>query len=697
MKHFRHALLLLALTTTAIASDDESPEYRFIAAARSSELTRSADAPDPGDFLNWSRSHGNAMSNRYSAHSQIHAGNVRDLEIAWVYKSEYSASIQANPIFVDGKVIFPIPRGYVVALNAASGEEIWRHHAPGQPAMRGLTYWPGDKDTEARLFFPAGNSLRALSLEGKPVLEFGDAGEASTSKSLVAPAIALDTIIYPVYGNASVQGIDVRTGKIKWETPLLKKLPPDELADDSTFGGGNPWGGMAIDVVRGIAFIATGNPIPAFVGITRPGDNAHANSLLAIDVRDGRILWSFQEIPHDIWDKDIPAAPILTQIRRGGELIDVVASVTKHGNTILLDRVSGKPIYPWRLRKAPRSQLPGEVTAEYQPDVELPEPLSKQEFGENDLTNLGKKNHAWVYEIFKTVNSGFFPPFADGKDTVYFGLRGGAEWPGGAVDPFTNTLYVASNDVPWRMRVINVAGLDQMQFSDTPQRRHYLEHCSACHGQGLQGVGINPALYGVELTRDEAFVRDIVYNGQRMMPGFKKLPPETLESILHYVQTFRNEFDDQKRAVERTVPPQFHFTGWRVFRDQEGYPANKPPWGWLNALDLNTGRITWKVPLGTDRELEKRGLIDVGTENLAGPILTGGGLVFIAGTMDRMIRAFDKNTGKELWRHELPFVGSAPPLVYMMNGRQYLMVPATGGALGSPTGNAFIAFALPEK
>jgi len=696
------ALLVTWACWVTAAAAFGSPVYKTVAAAKPSELTR-ADAPlGDDDFRDWSRSHGNAMSNRYSAYAQINTSNVTELEVAWTYRAETSANIQANPIFVDGMAIFPIPGNNVVAVDGATGKEKWRFHTTGKPAIRGLTWWPGTDSIGPRIYFPAGTNLYALSPAGKPVAEFGlDGVVAGDSFSMVAPVIVNDTIIYPVIGypivdHAAVEGLDVVSGKRLWHTSLLEPLATADKRAGGVYGGSNPWSGVAADTARGLAYVTTGNPKPDFIGISRPGNNAYADSLVAIDTRNGNIVWSFQEIAHDIWDKDVSAPPILTQIVRNGVLVDVVVALTKHGNTILLDRVSGKPVFPWRLKRAPNSDLPGEKTARYQPDVQRPEPFSKQDFGADDLTNLGEENYAYAREILDRANSGSFPPFSPGKDTIYFGLRGGAEWPGGVVDPSTHILYVCSNDVPWRMQLVNVAGLDSLVFPDSGPRKLYLEHCASCHGPGLQGSGTNPALYGIDLRRPETFIRQIVRHGRRGMPGFHRLPADVLNDIIAYIQSVRPAFDERKREIEESVKPRYQFTGWRVFRDNEGYPASKPPWGWLNALDLNSGRMVWKVPLGTDKTLEARGMGSVGTENLGGPVLTAGKLLFVTGTTDNLIRAFDKTTGQELWRHELPFMGSAPPTVYMTGGKEYLLVPSTGGTLDNPVlGNAFVAFSLP--
>lgn len=697
-------LVLLVATACRTAKEpaDEPPMYKTIAPAKTSELTR-AEAPlDHSYFRSWSRSHGNAMSNRYSAYSQINRTNVAELRPAWTYRSKASYNLEANPIFADGMAIFPIPGNFIVAVDGMTGKEKWRFRTEGKAAFRGLVWWPGNDDTGARIFFPVGTNLYALTPSGQPVEDFGQGGVVrGDSYSLVAPAVVNGTIIYAVMGypiidHAAVEGIDAVSGRVLWHTPMLVPLDAKDRMDSGDYGGGNPWSGVAVDEARQLAYVTTGNPKPGFVGVDRPGNNEHTDSVVAIDTRSGDIVWSFQEIAHDIWDKDIAAPPILTQITRAGVLVDVVVALTKHGNTIVLDRVTGKPIFPWRLKRAPRSSLQGEKTAAYQPAVELPEPFSKQDFGEDDLTRLGAANHAFAKNILEQANSGAFPTFSAGKDTIYYGLRGGAEWPGGAVDPDTHVLFVCSNDVPWRIRLINVAGLDQLEFPDSRPRERYLEHCASCHGQGLQGSGRNPALYGIEERRGEAFISRIIRTGRRGMPSFARLPAMVRDDIVAYIRSVKPDFDQQKRALEENLQPNYQFTGWRIFRDNEGYPASQPPWGWLNALDLNSGRMLWRVPLGTDKTLEARGLKDIGTENLGGPVVTAGHLVFVTGTTDNFVRAFDEATGRELWRYELPFMGSAPPAVYMAGGKEYLLVAATGGTLDNPVwGNAYVAFSLP--
>lgn len=246
-----------------------------------------------------------------------------------------------------------------------------------------------------------------------------------------------------------MQGYNIITGERLWSLPIRDPKPTSRAADlPSKFTGGRPWGGMAVDAGRGIAYIATSNPSPTLIGVDRPGDNTTSVSVIAVDVHKGRIIWTFQEIAHDLWDLDLPASPILTSITRGGRKIDVVATVTKYGNTLLLDRLTGNPIFDYRLRRAPTSLVPGERTAPYQPDLDLPEPFARQVFSINDVTNIGSKNRQAVLDQLSGSNYGFFMPHEPGVQTVFYGLHGGAEWPGAGVDPERGLLYVAGSNVP---------------------------------------------------------------------------------------------------------------------------------------------------------------------------------------------------------------------------------------------------------
>lgn len=449
-----------------------------------------------------------------------------------------------------------------------------------------------------------------------------------------------------------------------------------------------------MDEVRGIAYVTTGGPKNNFIGIGHLGDNLFANCLIAIDARTGQRLWHFQEIRHDIWDLDVSAPPNLGTITRDGKRVDVVTAVTKLGNTLLLDRVTGKPIYPFRLRRAPASDLRGEVTAPYQPDPELPERISKQEFTAADLTDRTEEAADFALTRFKSATAGWFRPGSEGRANLFFNIDGGAEWTGACIDQDTGRLYVTANHVGWLITIFRDDDPpDDPRQPKTRGQVVFEATCAQCHGANRQGIGTAPALRGLRHRLTDAAVTNQVRTGKFAMPSIpeNQLSEPDLKAVVDYLMV-RDRPLPPSKPTERPV---YSFSGYPRFFDHEGYPANKPPWGTLNCLDLNTGKLVWKVPLGEHPELTAQGVPKTGTENYGGAIVTAGGLVFCAGTKDRKIRAFDKDTGAELWSAQLPWVGNAPPATYQVDGRQYLVIPATGTRWESQRGDAYVAFALP--
>ena len=677
------------------------PLYQTIPAAKPSELTAADGLPKREALLQWTRSHGGDGSTRYSALEQIHRANVKQLEVAWTYHSgDGKANLQCNPIVVNGVLFAPTAGDHLVALDAATGVELWRFKPEGKPAFRGLTWWPGAPGTGERLFFPTEkNWLYAVDPKtGKAVAGFGEAGRVKLAQGArVAPAIFERTLVIPGYLR-DVEAFDAVTGAKRWEfhtVPQAGEYGADTWSNPQS-NAANCWGGMALDTTRGIAFIATGSPKPNFLGMLHRGDNLFANCVVALDARTGRRLWHFQEIRHDIWDLDIPAPPLLTTITRDGKKVDVVAAVTKIGNTLLLDRVSGKPIFPFRLRRAPVSTVPGELTAPYQPDVELPQPFARQDYTLADAPDRDPDVRDWALGQLKSLQSGWFLPLSHRKMTVFYNVHGGAEWTGACADPTTGRLYVTANQVPWLMSLIaNDEPTEDLKAPPTPGRKLYEQACLQCHGADRNGVGVSPALRGLRHRLKDTDVIALLKTGRGLMPVAPAMSDGDEKALLDYLFLRDRATTPPAGKPER---PSFGQSGWNRFLDAEGYPASKPPWGTLNCIDLNTGKRLWQVPLGEYDALAKRGVPKTGTENFGGAIVTAGGLVFASGTRDGKIRAFDADTGAELWAAKLPLHGTAPPATYTVNGRQFLVIPATGGGkLGGPAGDAYVAFALPKK
>ncbi|HXP59203.1 MAG TPA: PQQ-binding-like beta-propeller repeat protein [Dongiaceae bacterium] len=676
------------------------PLYQVIPAAKPEELTPANGFPGGRTFLTWERSHGDNGGMRYSALRQINRGNVTHLEVAWTYHShDRGSALECNPVVARDLMFTPTPGNSVVAVNAATGAEVWRFKPGGRPAFRGLIYWPGAGEASERVMFCSGKYLYALDPKsGQPIADFGQGGKALLpgGEATAAPAIFQQTVIVPGF-EKDVWGFEVTSGRLLWTFHTVPQ--PGEFGsetwDQPESYAANAWAGMALDEERGIAFITTGSAKPNFNGVRHRGQNLFANCVIALDARTGKRLWHFQEIRHDIWDLDIPSPPSLATITRDGRRIDVVAATTKIGNTLLLDRTSGKPIFPFRLRRAPTSDVPGEQTWPYQPDPELPENFSKLEFTAADLTTRTEEAAEYARTLFKSMRTGWFLPCAEGRATLYFDIDGGAEWTGACVDAETGRLYVTANHIGWAISLFRDD--DPPDDAGAPKTRGqeiFETACASCHGANRLGIGLYPPLRGLRHWMNEDAITQQIRDGKGAMPAFPQLSARDVKALVDFL-LLRDR--PGPVAAAKTERPLYSFAGYPRFYDQEGYPANQPPWGTINCIDLNTGKLEWKKPLGEYPQLAAKGVPATGTENYGGAIVTAGGLLFCSGTRDNKIRAFDKTSGQELWAATLPWAGSAAPATYQIHGRQYVVVPATGVQhLGTPSGDAWVAFALPE-
>jgi quinoprotein glucose dehydrogenase len=680
--------------------DANAPQSFVIPAAKPETLTQANGWPKPEDFRRWDRSLGGPTSNRFSALTQIDKKNVAQLEVAWTYHSgDGTGNVQCNPIIVDGVMYAPTAGWNIVALDAATGKERWRFspeklgkRLEDQPARRGLLYWAGDAQHAPRILFGAGNWLYALDPKtGLKVASFGDNGRTDIpTASTTVGAIHQHMLVLAGY-LGDVFGFDVRSGELRWR---FKTRPaPGEYGADTWSNveqGANCWGGIALDESRGIAFIGTGSPKPNFFGMGHLGDNLFSNCVLALDAQTGRRLWHFQEVRHDIWDWDIPAPPNLVTIERGGVKIDAVAQVTKLGNTLLLDRVTGQPIFDFKFSRVMTKALPGDVVAPYQPTPELPEPFARQAYTPADLP-VSPEAQAVVMPVVQRANAGIYPSIEEAKPTLMFNIHGGAEWTGAAADT-RGRLYVTSNEIPWH--ITSFRDDDPAPAKPpTAGEQVYMTICFACHGPDRKGIGHSPPLRGIRHRLKDDDIRAMLKNGRNSMPPMPQLTEEQIKPLLDFLLCR----DRPIPPVDPNAPVKWTFGGWNRLVDAEGYPGTKPPWGTLNCIDLNTGKIAWKVPFGEYPELAAKGVPKTGQENFAGCMVTASGLVIASGTRDKKIRAFDADTGAELWSHQLPLHGTAPPASYEAAGRQFIVLPVTGaGKLGGPAGDAWVAFALPK-
>lgn len=656
---------------------------------------------------------------RYSSLSQINRSNVGRLQVAWTYDpDEGPGGTETQPLIAGGMLVAVTPRHNVVALDAATGKLVWKFESgvTGRGANRGVACWT--QGGERRIFASVQHWLYALDgATGKPIPEFGTNGRVDLREGLgrdpAKQSILLTTpgVVYKdllIVGGRTSEGLpatpgdirayEVRTGRMRWSFHTIPR--PGEFGYKTwpplawkVAGSANNWAGMSVDVERGLVFAPTGSSAMDFYGSNRVGDNLFANTLLALDANTGKRVWHFQAVRHDIWDRDFPAPPVLVRFKRGGKTVDAVAQTTKSGHVYVFERASGKPLFPIEYRKYPSSDVPGEVTSKTQPLPTKPAPFARQSVTEEMLTNRTPEAHRWAVEKFRTFhNGGLFVPFREGQETVLFpGFDGGAEWGGPAFDPESGLLYVNANEMVW------TSSLAKNNIARTG-RQLYLQHCANCHGDTLAGAPPQlPSLRKLGPKWDVAAISKITREGAGRMPGFPILSPADVKAVSEYVRSGESKPIEPDEAAVTQLD--YRFTGYHKFLDPDGYPAVAPPWGTLNALDLSTGEYAWKIPFGEYPELVEKGLKDTGSENYGGPVVTAGGLLFIAATnYDRKLRAFDKTSGKLLWETTLPFSANATPAIYSVGGRQFVVICAEGSKSrpADPKGSRLIAFALPS-
>jgi quinoprotein glucose dehydrogenase len=677
-----------------------------------------------GAATEWPVVAGSNAGIRHSPLKQIDRRNVHKLRQLWRFDSndEYEGSeMQCNPLVIGGVLYATTPRLRVIALDAATGKLIWdfdpRRGEPvkGKQRNRGLAYWADGDDR--RLFVGIDNYLYALDARaGVPVESFGQNGRidlrdglghdaknltvrANTPGAIYKDLLILGTLVAEDLPAAPghIRAFDVRTGKLRW---IFHTVPhPGEFGYDTwpkdawrDVGGANSWAGIGLDEARGLVFIPTGSAAFDFYGANRIGDNLFANCLLALKAETGEHVWHFQFVRHDVWDRDLPAPPSLVRVRHNGTMVDAVAQITKSGHVWVFERETGKSLFPYREIDVPQSDVEGEVLAKKQVLPLAPPPFARQQLSEDLLTRRTPEAHAAVLERFRKLRSGpqFTPPTLQGT-IVFPGYDGGGEWGGAAWDPSTGILYVNSNEMAWVLRLVpRTARGGQMIASSGLYQRH----CSGCHRPDLRGTPPEfPSLVKIAERRTREQVDTVTRKGAGRMPGFAHLGDNVVDAVVRWLMTGE---DVMVRAGESAKPLlKYGIDGYNKFLDPDGYPAVTPPWGTLNALNLNTGKYVWQIPFGEFPELQAKGIRNTGTENYGGPVVTGGGLLFIGATNhDKRIRAYDKANGQLLWQADLPASGNATPAVYEVNGKQVVVI-AAGGGKSKHNGGSYVAFALP--
>lgn len=671
-----------------------------------------------GGQCDWGVYNGDPGEGHYSALAEINRSNVKRLQVAWTYDTGEAGGLETNPIIVDGVLYAITPSQKVFALNAATGKPLWKFDSgiEATEPERGLAYWANGKDK--RIFVGAMNFVYSLNADtGRPIPTFGNSGRIdlrenlgrdprTVSITLTSPAaIYRDLLI--VGGRepetlpcapGDIRAYDVRTGKLRWSFHTIPH--PGEFGYHTWpknawkyVGAANNWAGLAVDVKRGIVYVPTGSAAFDFYKANELGDDLFSDCLIALNAQTGKMIWYFQGVRHDLWDRDFPSPPTLVTVKHNGAEIDAVAQTTKQGFLYLFDRANGRPLFPIAYRRYPPSEVPGEVASAEQPMPTKPAPFARQLLTEALLTNRTPEAHRWAVEQFRSFRSaGQFVPLSVGKATVVFpSFEGGAEWGGSAVDPGAGILYVNSNDYP------STGELAANRGKEASARGLYLSRCSICHGDKMTGSPPEfPSLLGVRNRLSPMEIAKTIRQGRGRMPAFSNISHDQLLALVNYLTSGENKELQNSEPDSITMP--YRFTGYRRFQDPQGYPAVKSPWGTLNAIDLNTGNYLWKIPLGEYPRLAAEGMKPTGTENYGGPIVTAGGLLFIGATdFDRKFRAFDTSTGKLLWETTLPFAGNATPATYEVNGRQYVVIAAGGGSLTrGRSGGIYVAFALPR-
>ena len=626
---------------------------------------------------------GDPERHHYSPLTQIDRRNVASLEPAWVHDTnEYGDGVSTmftSPLVVDGVLYGLTPRLNAFALDAATGEPLW-HFETGMSGgiQRGLTWWAGGG--ESRLFHGAGHFLFALHPDtGEPASDFAEGGRLDlrtftdgADVGAPSPVVAFDDLLLvglEYDGDpeaASVVAIDVRSGTPAWR-----------------FSAGASAGiGMALDAERALLFVPTGPPTPHHVGKDRPADGVLSDTLLALDVRTGKPRWHRQLVRNGLRGPELTAPPTLVEVQRAGAMVEAVALPSRSGSLYLFDRDTGASLYETHEVAAPPSDVPRETATPVHTVSAIH--LTRQSFTAAATATTIES------EIAGLRRAPFAPPSIRGTLT-FPGIGAGGGWGGAAYDPTARKLLVNVQETTSIARLVEVPAGFSAQDA-------YLTHCARCHGADRKGLYLDrqdrygaggPSLAGIGERFTERGIEATITRGRGAMQPLPEVGELHRMAIVEYLISEPDYLTYDARTTEAT-----HIAAEPVtLRDANGLPANAPPWGSLVALDLDTGDIDWRVPLG---EYPAHPGLGHGAENAGGPLLTASGLLFIAATPDGKLRAFDAEDGSLLWEAELDAAGHATPITYVTGGEQYIAVAAGGGLLGPPSGATYAGYRLPR-
>ena len=705
----------------------------------------------------WRHYLGSADSSQYSTLEQINRSNVANLELAWMFPGGTNR-VRFNPIVVDGVMYVLGKDRAIVALDAATGKQLWVYeHDPlfqRDVTDRGINYWESKDRSDRRLLFSAGAYLQAVDARtGKLITSFGVNGRTDLRQGLGRDPKSIIEFGFGsmgwnspgrIFGNnlivgsrtgeaydsppGDIRAFDVVTGEMVWSfhtvprpgEPGYETWPKDAYKH---IGGINVWGDMSLDEKRGILYAGTGSPTYDFYGGDRHGANLYGNCVLAIDAKTGKLRWHYQTVHHDLWDYDISAPPQLVTVRHGGRRIDAVAIAGKTGFLYVFDRVTGRPLWPIEERKVAESDVPGEQASPTQPFPTKPAAFARQSFAVADISphldDDPAEREKWTTMVATSVNKGLFTPPALTNTMQIPGNAGGANWGTTAADPTRGIVYVLSKDEPTMLKLEAQPPPRQQMLNAPPDqlgRAVYRERCQMCHGDERRGVPPEiPSLVDVMKRMDADTLKRLVVTGRGRMPGITTLGDRELNGLTVYLtdpvtaDRAATPVGGEGKGATAAAPaaatvtttattasssPQRYWSGYGYMRPKVGPAPIKPPWSTMTAYDLNTGIIKWQVPIGEVPELAAKGMLNTGSGAPRGAVVTAGGLIF-TGTPDNTFRAFDRDTGKQLWEKKLEFNPMGVAATYEIGGRQYVVIAAAASTPPAPPEAANTAAATP--